>query len=172
MTEYRDLPGFCGYQVGSDGSVWSLFRNHKLAEQECRGCWYRMQCGMRDNGYLQVTVGWRSWQVHQLVILAFKGPAPEGMINPTVAHENGVRLDNRPGNLTWKTQKDNMADKVRHGTAQVGERHGMALMTEREVLAMRAMRSQGYSCRQIAEAFGRNRATVKDAVSGRRWGHI
>lgn len=50
--------------------------------------------------------------VHQLVVLAFIGPRPEGM---EVRHLNGIRSDNRLENLMYGTKKENMADRALHG---------------------------------------------------------
>lgn len=51
--------------------------------------------------------------VHHLVLLAFVGPRPDGLI---CCHKNGDPTDNRPDNLRWDTYASNSADMVRHGT--------------------------------------------------------
>ena len=51
--------------------------------------------------------------VHRLVLEAFVGPRPEGMV---ARHLNGDPGDNRLENLAWGTQSENNYDKVRHGT--------------------------------------------------------
>ena len=58
--------------------------------------------------------------VHRLVLTTFTGSCPGGYEG---AHWNGVRTDNRLVNLRWATRKDNLADRVRHGTLPVGEKH-------------------------------------------------
>jgi len=69
------------------------------------------------SGYLHVTFnrsGYRtSHQVHVLVLTAFAGPRPDGMV---VRHLNGDRADNRLANLAWGTASENVHDTVRHGT--------------------------------------------------------
>jgi hypothetical protein len=52
--------------------------------------------------------------LHRLICETFHGPAPEG--KPWALHRNGVRDDNRPENLYWGDQVDNVADALRHGT--------------------------------------------------------
>jgi hypothetical protein len=59
----------------------------------------------------------RSFLVHRLVLMAFRGPAPEGTIG---CHNNGVKTDNRLENLRWDTYAANMEDSLRHGTHRCG----------------------------------------------------
>lgn len=51
--------------------------------------------------------------VHRLVLEAFVGPCPEGLI---ACHNNGDPTDNRLENLRWDTPSSNMFDKQAHGT--------------------------------------------------------
>lgn len=48
----------------------------------------------------------RNYKVHRLICEAFHGPAPDGM--DVVIHLNEDALDNRPENLKWGTQKENL----------------------------------------------------------------
>jgi hypothetical protein len=45
-------------------------------------------------------------KVHRLVCEAFHGPAPEGL--PVVIHLDEDATNNRPENLKWGTQKENL----------------------------------------------------------------
>ena len=57
--------------------------------------------------------------VHSLVMEAFVGPYPDGML---VRHINGDPSDNRLGNLAYGTPAENSADMVRHGRADRSQR--------------------------------------------------
>jgi hypothetical protein len=80
-VEYRDVPGFPGYRVGSDGSVWVIAR--RRIDDTPRGAWHRLKAYTAANGYLGVNL-WRGpktksqCRVHRLVLLAFVGPKPPG----------------------------------------------------------------------------------------------
>lgn len=86
-VEYRGVPGWPGYHVGSDGSVWSSREWHGSAE------WRQLRPALR-NGYLSVRLYSSHSErvhakVHVLVLLAFTGPRPDGM---QACHNNGNRL--------------------------------------------------------------------------------
>ena len=51
-------------------------------------------------------------QVHQLMLEAFVGPAPNGHV---CRHKDGNGLNNRLENLSWATQQENADDRVRDG---------------------------------------------------------
>ena len=48
----------------------------------------------------------KNYKVHRLICEAFHGPSPQG--KPVVIHLNENALDNRPENLKWGTQKENL----------------------------------------------------------------
>jgi hypothetical protein len=68
--------------------------------------------GLNTSGYLHLKIGMGSRAtavqrtVHRLVCLAWHGPSDL----PIVRHLNDNRTDNRPDNLAWGTQRDNMRD--------------------------------------------------------------
>lgn len=133
MVIYRLVQGFSGYRAGDDGSVWSCRKNTQKAEVV--DGWHQVKGKIaKKDGYRYVSLcglgksaGWsgKSWwfRVNVLILRVFRGPPPKGMKYPTAAHENGNRRDNRLSNLRWKTLKDNIADKVRHGTLRMGDNH-------------------------------------------------
>ena len=101
MEEWRDVPGFPGYQASSLGRVRSPRKILKLS--------------IDTGGYLTVTLGHATQRrVHCLVMLAFVGPPPEGQ---EVCHDNGDKQNARLDNLYYGTRERNIEDAVRHGTA-------------------------------------------------------
>lgn len=54
----------------------------------------------------------RTYQVHALVLEAFIGPRPSGMV---CCHNDGDPLNNSVDNLRWDTQASNILDIVKHG---------------------------------------------------------
>lgn len=175
---YRDAPGFPGYRVGDDGSVWSS--SYRTGRVDGKGTAVRIggewrlkkQCPHRK-GYRTVTLAVEGREhrayVHRLVLEAFVGPCPEGC---ECAHANGGRADNRLENLSWKTPVDNNADKVAHGTLLRGDRCPWAKLDAAAVAAILHRRAAGESCGQIAKTLNVRKQAVSDVCTGRRWGHL
>ncbi len=93
----RPVPGASNYWATSFGSVVSTAR---------RGA-CRLGGGLQTKKYLQVTITfddrsvWRPC-VHQVVALAFHGPAPvEDGVRHDVHHKDGDKRNNRPENLEY-----------------------------------------------------------------------
>lgn len=61
----------------------------------------------------------RSKRIHTIVLEAFVGPRPDGMV---ACHSNGIQDDLRLANLRWDTQTSNNLDAVAHGTHHNGSK--------------------------------------------------
>lgn len=177
-VDYRDLPNFPGIRVGTDGSVWSCWRRKGLGRGTISVMshmhWHRLKSSVAGGGYACVTLRHRgkrsTFCVHQLVALAFLGPRPNGM---EVAHENGIRCDNRLANLSYKTPAANQQDRVRHGTHSRGERNPHARLTADQVIAIRSDYAAGERNKAaLARKYGRSRTAIRLIVEGKRWTHV
>lgn len=165
IVEYRDIDGFPGYQIGSDGNA----RSHVMGD-----VWSPLAPVPTSGGYRQITLVSLGGKhvvrpLHQLVLTAFAGPAPKGM---EPRHGNGVRFDNRRENLTWGTHVENEADKHLHGTAPVGEKNPSARLGEDDVREIRRMMGMGVSKKQIAAQFGVTATSIYHISTGRNWGWL
>lgn len=179
---YRDIPEFNGYRVGDDGSVWSIWARRANrgggTRFEMGAVWNRLKTSLRE-GYPSLTLTRntgtplgerRSCSVHQLVMLAFVGPCPDGM---EVAHENGVKTDNRLSNLSYKTPAQNQQDRVRHGTDSRGEKNRNSRLTSDAVRECREECASGRRTRtEMAQKYGVSPVAVQSAVQGKTWRHI
>lgn len=113
--EWRSVEGFEGYEVSDMGRVRS-WRSNSAGDKK-RDTPRVMAPSLKKNGYLQVNL-WRDGlratkTVHSLVATAFFGHREEGK---EVRHLNGVKHDNRVGNLAWGTHSENVLDAFDHGT--------------------------------------------------------
>ena len=119
------------------------------------------------DGYLSVSLSTNHTiqvvKVHKLVLLAFVGSRPTSKHQG--AHGDGDCTNNRADNLSWKTSKENHADKLRHGT------HGITLTVD-DVLKIRKMRSAKKSYDVIAAAIGCTKSGVAAVATGRSWGRL
>jgi hypothetical protein len=113
--EARYVPGYEGlYIVTTDGKVRRTAASGRCTKAYPAGSELRqtpntkgyLRVGLRKNGRTVVR------PVHQLVLEAFHGPRPEGMVS---RHLNGDNTDNRSENLAWGTQAENVDDTLTHG---------------------------------------------------------
>lgn len=170
-VEFRHIPGFFGYCVGSDGSLWTAVLPNKQSRKFSLNWRLKSKWKTRD-GYYMVSL-WtedrkeRKIFIHSAVLLAFSGPRPTGYDS---LHGNGDPSDNRIDNLRWGTRKENLADAKRHGRLLTRERNKMAKMSELRVVAVKALRDYGWTQRDIATVLGVSQPTIHAIVTGKRWG--
>lgn len=112
-------------------------------------------------------------KVHQLVLLAFVGQRPDGMV---VRHLDGNRQNNQLTNLAYGTHKENAADRSRHGTHNQfgkGEDNPIRKLTNPDVRLIRVLRNEfGWTLKQVAEVMDISTTNAWDIAKGNRWQHI
>jgi hypothetical protein len=110
-----------------------------------------------------------SARVHRLVLEAFVGPCPEGMVG---CHNDGDPLNNRLDNLRWDTPSNNERDKWVHGTHHQRRKthcprgHEYTPENTYEARGGRARR-----CKQCARDRARSQPAPKHPRSHCRQGH-
>lgn len=179
---YRDIPGFPGYRVGDDGSVWTCWekkspptanRHNRTGRTPWRigQTWRRLSLNYKKNkNRYVVEVSGKTCFVHQLILLSFVGPCPVGM---EACHNDGNRTNNRADNLRWDTKKANAADRDRHGTTARGSRTGGSKMTDEMVKQIHYDYSTGqFSQRSLARKFGITQSTLSDILLRKTWRHV
>lgn len=178
-VEYRPAPGFPGYRVGSDGTVWSAWR--RLRSRQRRGfenvigdSWSLLAPGIDKTGrcYVHLRRNGRGYMraIHRLVLEVFVGPRPPGMECCHFPDRNPS--NNALANLRWDTHKSNVADRVIHGTENRGERNGHAKLSAEDVRLIRTAAQEGERQNRIAARFGVSEATVSMAVRRLQWRHL
>jgi hypothetical protein len=136
----------------------------------------RLQPNTRD-GYFYVGltshdgIRWRQklHAVAKLVTTAFYGPRPVGM---EACHDNGDHQNNAAKNLRWDTPINNQADRIRHGTANIGSQNPSAKLNESDVRAIKIRLNAGEHPKNIAPDFSVGYTTIKSIKNGGNWGHI
>lgn len=173
VVEYRPLPGFTGYRVGDDGSIWSrklIGPSGQLGKR-----WRKLRPAKGPDGYLKVTLSCagrqRTKNVHSLILLAFVGARPQG---GCCCHHNGLRDDNRLTNLTWGTyRKNNGNDRLRHGTHLEGSRCNWAKLTDEQVLEIRQKYATGnYRQLDLAILYGVRQPLISQIIRHVSWKHL
>jgi hypothetical protein len=173
MTEiWRDIPGYIGsYQASSEGRIRSLCVVHP--DQVMSGVRLQKRVLSPGKGYagrlgvsLCVYGVPKRFQVHRLVLMAFKGVPVEDLDG---LHNDNNHLNNRPENLRWGTHTENMHDKWQHGTMPQGEKHSNAKLTEDQV---RAIRLDIRTSRAIAAEFNISQVAVVFIKNRKTWKHV
>lgn len=156
----KPITGAPGYFVSDDGLVIS----------EKRGSPRILAHYPDKDGYLRVVLMVDGRRVNRtvasLVAQEFIGPRPEGQ---EVRHWNGVRTDNRLGNLSYGTSRENKEDARRHGTLPVGEQNGRARLTREQVMDMRVRVAGGEPQSTFVKLYGVSSATISYAVRCETW---
>lgn len=111
--EWRPIPGHPEYEVSNQGRVKSWRKYNGGPAPRIRK---PVASGRMGHLYVQLaTAPCESVRrpVHQLVLEAFVGPRPDGMVT---RHLDGNPTNNHLDNLAYGTPRENTADMFRHGT--------------------------------------------------------
>jgi hypothetical protein len=109
---WKPIPDFPGYEVSNHGRVRSYKKTgfpHLFSSSP-----RILKATPNHFGYPAVTLRngqSYQWRVHQLVMLVFVGPCPEGM---EVCHRDGNPLNNHLSNLRYDTHINNLKDITRY----------------------------------------------------------
>lgn len=146
------------YAATSDGEVIGYWRGRVV-----------LKGSLDKDGYRRFTlIGDEGEKIHArrsvLVCEAFHGPRPIGNV---VRHGPGSYEDDRPANLCWGTQKQNIADKDAADTVQWGERNPKAKLRKGDVL--RIVASPERSLASLAREMGVTTTAVWSVRRGRTW---
>lgn len=168
VEEWRAVDGWPGYEISSYGRIrsWKARNGRGMAKQP------RLLTSFPDkDGYLRINLmdqpnGYRQTSIHRLVLEAFVGACPDGMVS---AHSDGDRINNMLDNLRWKTQQQNIDDRERHGNTVRGEDVKTGKLTPDDVHAIRA---SDETCAILADRHGVNTSTISAVRTRRTWRHI
>ena len=156
------------YEVSDRGRVRTLSTYRKALTGSVLSPW------KTSRGYLSVSLRDESGQrlsmsLHRVVMLAFVGECPAGM---QVAHNNGIRDDNRLSNLRYATPSSNIDDRQRHGRTARGSRNGSAKLDDAAALTIWNLRSAGFSAAEVAHLACVHVSTVQSIWDRETWTHI
>jgi hypothetical protein len=169
---FRPIKGFPGYRVSKVGVVQSCWSRHARPAR-MTGTWLPLSPIRRRWGHLTVNLSRAgkktSRPVHRLVLEAWVGPCPEGLIR---CHNNGLPWDNRVENLRRDTYQANSYDSLRHGTRATGSRCRSSKLAEDDVQEIRRLRAEGVRTGELARRYGVTRKNIEAIVYRRSWRHL
>lgn len=176
MQEEKWLPvvGWEGlYEVSDCGRVRSVLRRSIYKGRRTGGKMLKPYTNKRRK-HLTVNLSGREHGkgklrpifIHRIVLEAFVGPAPAGMI---ARHRDGDGGNNLLSNLAWGTHKENSADSLVHGVQPIGSNHKKAKLKEADIPLIRADIASGKSWKEIALVFGVSSWTIRNIDAGKVW---
>jgi hypothetical protein len=131
------------------------------------GCWVWKR--NKAKGYGQVYWKGTDKQVHRLYWLLSGRTIPEGL---DMCHSHGCsRACYNPEHLKSGTRAENMADKVRDGTDNRGEKHSSAKLTAEQVLAIRANLENKLQ-QELADQYNVTKSLISRIILRKCWKHI
>ena len=173
--QWKEVVGFPSYYISNTGRVRSTKRGTTkvLLQYDKRG----YNCvALRLNNHPKYI------SVHRLVLMAFVGLAP---LNYQCNHKNGIKTDNRLGNLEWVTPSDNIKHAFRTGLMahsfewrkqrsldNRGQGNGRAKLRDGDIPTIRQQIKSGMTFQNIADNFHVSHATVWHIAKGRTWRHV
>lgn len=111
-------------------------------------------------------------KAHRLVLNAFTGPEKEGY---ETNHINGIKKDNRIGNLQWVSSSQNKRHAFETGLwiPLKGSKNGVAKLSENDVIKIRRLWSTGEnSQRSLAKKFNVSYSAIWSVVHYKNWRHV
>lgn len=150
------------YEVSSTGSVRNR-RSGRVLKQFAD-----------PKGYTRVTLSHRGtavkYLVHRLVLTAFvRTPLPGEQAN----HLNGNPSDNRLGNLSWCTGRENVQHALRVlGRRNKGEDAPSARLTNKQALLVRKLAKNGWTRKRLSIKFSVGKSTINSVISRRTFKEI
>lgn len=150
--EWRPIPGASAFEASTLGRIRSHLPYRGLPAPRI------LAPRSADKGYVQTRVKHDDGRVkdvliHQLVLLAFVGPRPDGAVT---RHLNGDATDNRLSNIVYGSQSENSLDSVAHGTHAMARRthcnHGHEFAGDNLVLRSDGRGRMCRECRRQASA--------------------
>lgn len=160
-------------EIDAEGRVWRIASRRGLKTGGSHIVPEKRRRAERKtpDGYLQVRAvidGKRLHTgAHRLVWQHFKGDIPPGH---EINHRNGLKDDNRPGNLLCGTSGENVEHAHAGGLIdQYGQKNPAAKLTDNQVAQVRLAYSQGgHTQAQLAARFGISHQAVSKIVRGQR----
>jgi hypothetical protein len=115
MERWADIPNHPGYQASDHGRIRSLNRIITKSNGRIQRRTGKLLKGVpNEKGYLRVALDYgKQRYIHDLVLEAWIGPRPPGIIHGCHADDN--KTNNRPTNLSWETALANEQTKVQRG---------------------------------------------------------
>ncbi len=173
----KSVNNYPNYQVDTLGQIFSCYGKISIHDKLGRyigtkqepGLIWRKLSGSKDD-FGRLRIGLRGAdklkyrKIHSLIMETFIGLRPNGMVS---RHLNGNVQDNRLENLAYGTQKENMHDRVLHGTSNRGENAYAAKLKNIDIpLIWELLQNSHMSLKRIGELFNVQYGVIANIKNG------
>jgi len=159
--ETKTLPGLSRYGIRADGEIESYWKeNPSILVGGTDKDGYRKFVLIDDHGSRRYA------RRASLVCTAFHGPKEKGK---EVRHLDGSRTNDAANNLAWATHKENISDKISHGTYQRGEQASHVKITQQQAEIAKRLWISGASIGTVMREAGVTRAIAYNIKYGNSW---
>lgn len=125
--------------------------------------------GKKPNGYGTVYWDGKTRCASRLMCeLTYGEPSDPSL---EAAHSCGNRLCINPKHLSWKTPKENQADRLLHGTDARGENNANAKLPDDVIPLIREELARGTKQRVLAERYGVHQTLISQINTGKIWNY-
>lgn len=175
VEEWRRIPSAPLYDVSNLGRVRSWLKKGGVRSEPRL---MRIQPWARGRALCRIQHSdgkYRLRYVSNVVAEAFIGPRPAGMV---VAHRNDMPWDNRPENLHYVTQSENIREAYANGAIQRGAhpikwgKHWRSKIDAETVRDIRRRSAAGEKQASIAARYSITQTAVSNIVRGRTYAWV
>jgi len=158
------------YKVSNKGKVKAVGRWQYLIDGRRRYKRPQLMTPSIVRGYLRVGLmssngRQKHYSVHRLVLEAFVGSCPAGMIARHFPDK--TKTNCQIDNLSWGTKVQNQADRVTHQTDSRGERNPKSKFSDEKVAAIRRVCPDKITNKEMADILGVSHRCIWSIVTNR-----
>lgn len=164
---WKNIPGFSKYEISEYGRIRS-FHGRKNEK-------FKILKGSKDkDGYRRVSIVSDSGKMHsfkfyEMVAKLWIGERPKNLV---ITHLDGNKLNDHYSNLAYRSQLENIRDKIKHGTQTIGENHPNAKLTNSEVSHIKNLISLGHTNTELSKEFNIAAEQISAIRHNKTWKHI
>lgn len=171
LAHYKRLLKYGDALAGGTAKGAPMALLNKAVEAGSEDCLF-WPFATNNEGAAQIRVAGKTTLVTRIVCGRVHGPPPTP--KHQAAHSCGKgHLGCVSGNhLSWKTQSENEADKLGHGTAWKDRKHHWSKLTPEQVMEARVMYASGQNQTAIGKKFGVSQGAISRIITRENRPHL